>query len=65
MVFLDASPVIYLIEQPPLWGLKATARITVLIGQGERLAVSDLVRMECQIGPLKRGDAASTRARRV
>ena len=27
------------------------------LGGGERLAVSDLVRMECQVGPLKRNDA--------
>lgn len=56
MVFLDTSPVIYLIEQPPLWGPKSTARIKALLVGGERLAVSDLVRMECQVGPLKRND---------
>jgi predicted nucleic acid-binding protein len=58
MVFLDANPVIYLIEQPPTLGPRATARITALVGSGERLAVSDLVRMECQVGPLKANDAS-------
>jgi predicted nucleic acid-binding protein len=53
MVFLDANPVIYLIEQPVTFGHKATARVTALRASGERLAVSDLVRMECQVGPLK------------
>jgi uncharacterized protein len=57
MVFLDASPVIYLLEQPPGWGPKATARIAALLSGGEHLAVSDLIRMECQVGPLKAGDA--------
>jgi predicted nucleic acid-binding protein len=57
MVFLDASPIIYLLEQPPVWGPKATARITALLAGGELLAVSDLIRMECQVGPLKAGDA--------
>lgn len=56
MTFLDASPVIYLLEQPPEWGPKTTARITALLAAGERLAVSDLIRMECQVGPLKAGD---------
>lgn len=56
MVFLDASIVIYFIEQPSIWGAKATARIAALLAAGERLAVSDLVRMECQVGPLKTGD---------
>jgi hypothetical protein len=32
------------------------ARVTVLLASGERLAVSDLVRMECQVGPLKAND---------
>jgi uncharacterized protein len=58
MVFLDANPVIYLIEQPADLGPKATARVAVLLANGERLAVSDLVRMECQVGPLKANDAA-------
>jgi predicted nucleic acid-binding protein len=57
MVFLDANPVIYHVEQPATWGPKASARITALIVAGELLAVTDLVRMECLVGPLKKGDA--------
>ncbi len=58
MTFLDAAPVIYLIEQPPIFGPKAKVRVAALVGSGERLAVSDLVRMECQVGPLKVNDSA-------
>jgi predicted nucleic acid-binding protein len=58
MVFLDANSVVYLIEQPPTLGTRATARVTALLASGERLAVSDLVRMECQVGPLKTNDHA-------
>jgi uncharacterized protein len=57
MVLLDANPVIYLIEQPANLGSKVTARVADLLTSGERLAVSDLVRMECQVGPLKANDA--------
>ena len=57
MVFLDANPVIYLIEQPANLGSKVTARVSDLLASGERLAVSDLIRMECQVGPLKANDA--------
>jgi hypothetical protein len=53
MVFLDANPVIYLIEQPAAFGSKTTARVTKLLADGERLAVSDLVRMECEVGPFE------------
>jgi hypothetical protein len=45
MVFLDANPVIYLIEQPANLGSKVTARVSDLLASGERLAVSDLVRV--------------------
>jgi uncharacterized protein len=57
IVFLDASPVIYLIEQPAVFGPRITARVTALLASGERLAVSDLVRTECQVGSLKANDA--------
>jgi len=56
MVFLDASPVIYFVEQTPTWGPKATAKIATYLAAGERVALSDLVRMECQVGPLKASD---------
>jgi predicted nucleic acid-binding protein len=57
MVFLDANVVIYLVEQPAVFGPRIMARVTALLASGERLAVSDLVRMECQVGPLKANDA--------
>jgi uncharacterized protein len=53
MVFLDTNAVIDLIERPGIFGPTVTARITALLSIGERLAVSDLVRMECQVGSLK------------
>jgi predicted nucleic acid-binding protein len=56
MVFLDANPIIYLIERPAGFGAKTKARVTALLANGERLAASDLVRMECQVGPLRAND---------
>lgn len=56
-VFLDSSVVIYFVQQPPVWGPNAAARLGALTTSGDRLAVSDLVRMECRVGPLKAGDA--------
>jgi hypothetical protein len=57
MVFLDANSVIYWIEQPLVWGPKASKRILALTASGEILAVSDLVRMECLVEPIKKRDA--------
>ncbi len=56
--FLDASIVIDLIEPTRLRGPKALARVTALQAGGDQLAVSDLVRMECLVGPMKVGDQA-------
>lgn len=58
MVFLDTNPIIFLIEQPPTFGSKVTARLAALLASGERLATSDLIRMECQVGPMKAQDWA-------
>jgi len=58
MVFLDTAPVIYFVEQHPVWGPKAAARLATLQAAAEVLAVSDLVRMECLVKPLKLGDTA-------
>jgi predicted nucleic acid-binding protein len=57
IVFLDASVVIYIVQQPPVWGPKAAARLAALKASGDQPAVSDLVRMECRVVPLKTGDS--------
>ncbi len=58
MVYLDACPVIYFVEQVPAWVGQVQARIAAYRAAGETLAVSDLTRMECRVGPLKRNDLA-------
>jgi predicted nucleic acid-binding protein len=58
MVFLDANPIIYHVEQTPVWGRKASARLAVLRAAGDDFAVTELVRMECLVGPMQAGDAA-------
>jgi predicted nucleic acid-binding protein len=55
-VFPDANIVIYFVERHPVWGAKATARIATARSSGDDFAVSDLIRMECQVGPLSSGD---------
>ena len=57
-VFLDANVVIYFVERHPVWGGKATARIAAVRSNDDDLAVSDLIRMECRVGPLSSGDQA-------
>ena len=57
MICVDANCVIYLIEKNPLWGPKVVARLATAKAAGDTVAVCDLARAECLIGPLKAGDA--------
>jgi uncharacterized protein len=56
IVFIDSSVVIYFVEQPAVWGSKASARMSALLAAGETFGVTDLVRMECRVGPIKLGN---------
>lgn len=57
IVYLNANFVIYFIEKNPVWGPKVSAYIASLLSGGEELAVSDLTRLECRVGPLISGNA--------
>ncbi len=54
LIYLDACILIYYVQSHPHWGgfvAQAIAR-----NAGARLAVSPLVKCECLVGPMKRGD---------
>ncbi len=57
-VCLDTNCVIYLVEKNPLWGPKVVARIAAARGLRSSVAVCDLARAECLVGPLMTGDSA-------
>jgi len=57
MLCLDANCVIYLVEKNPHWGPKIVARLAAAKAAGDTVAVCDLARAECLIGPLKSQDA--------
>jgi predicted nucleic acid-binding protein len=53
-VYLDAAPVIYAVEQVPLYAAAVDARLsTAEVVQ----VVSDLTRMECRVKPLRDGNS--------
>ena len=60
MIYLDACLLIYLIERHALWGAPVADAIA---RAGEtRFGISPLVKCECLVGPLKRGDPVLERA---
>lgn len=56
-IYLDTNIVIYAVQDPSGYGTQAAARLARARGVGDDFAVSDLVRMECRVKPLKTGDA--------
>jgi predicted nucleic acid-binding protein len=56
--YLDTVILIYFIEQTGLLHTRAVRRLAALQASGDEVAISDLVRMECRIGPLRSGDIA-------
>ena len=46
LIYLDSNIVIYLIEQPAQFGLRASARFAALTTAGDSIVVSELTRLE-------------------
>ncbi len=57
IIFLDTNVVIYAVELHPVFGTPAQTRLSAAVAAGDSLMISDLVRMECLVGPLKAGNA--------
>jgi hypothetical protein len=56
-VYFDTNCIIYFIENKPAWFPKVVARLAALRSARDELAVGDLARAECLVGPFKSGDA--------
>jgi predicted nucleic acid-binding protein len=62
LIYCDSVILIYWLDQVGPFHLRAETRMQALLAAGDRLAVSDLTRLECRVGPLKRRDAAAVAA---
>ena len=58
MICLDTNCVIYLLEKNPVWEPKVVSRLAAALAAGDVIAVCDVARAECLVGPLKSGDAS-------
>jgi uncharacterized protein len=57
ILYLDTNIVIYAVENPVIVGPRANARLVAARTAGDAFMISDLVRMETLVGPLKSGNA--------
>lgn len=58
LTYLDSCILIYFYEHSGSFHNQAKQRLTQLSDQGDRVVVSDLVRLECRVKPLKTLDVA-------
>jgi predicted nucleic acid-binding protein len=57
IVYLDSMIVIYLIEGPGPYRIRARSRLAQITAAGDETAISHLVRLECRVKPIRVGDA--------
>jgi predicted nucleic acid-binding protein len=55
--YVDSVILIYFLERADAFHTRATNWLAVFQAAGDDLAVTDLSRLECRVGPLKGGDA--------
>jgi hypothetical protein len=58
LIYFDSVLAIYLFDHVGSFNARALARLTALEAAGDRIAVSDLVRLECRVLPMRLGDTA-------
>lgn len=60
LIYLDACLLIYLAEGHPRWGISVADAMAQ--AAAARFGISPLVKCECLVGPIKRGDPVLERA---
>ena len=61
-VYCDSVILIYWLDQVGPFQLRAENRMQVFQAAGDRIAISDLTRLKCRVGVLKRKDAVALAA---
>jgi len=59
LIYCDSVLLIYFLDQVGPFHLRARSRMVALQAAGDRVALSDLTRLECRVGALKRKDAGA------
>jgi predicted nucleic acid-binding protein len=57
LIFRDSAILIYFLDHTGPLQMRAASRLAALQAAADEIAVSDLIRMECRIVPLRAGDA--------
>jgi hypothetical protein len=55
-VYVDSVVIIYYLDYAGAFHVRAAHRLAALHAVGDDIVVSDLVRMECRVDPIRQGD---------
>jgi predicted nucleic acid-binding protein len=58
VIYCDSVILMYFFDHTGPFNIRAVNRLAALTAAGDRIAVSDLVRLECRVKPVKDGNAA-------
>jgi predicted nucleic acid-binding protein len=58
LIYCDSVILMYFFDHVGAFNVRATNRLATMAAAGDRIAISDLVRLEYRIRPLKLGDTA-------
>ena len=61
-IYCDSVILIYWLDQVGPFHLRAEKRMQILQSAGDQIAITDLTRLECRVGVLKRKDAVALTA---
>jgi predicted nucleic acid-binding protein len=59
LIYCDTAILIYFPEHTGPFFVRAAARLAAMAAAGDEIAISDLVRLECRIKPIRLGNAAA------
>lgn len=57
-VYVDSVIIVYYLDHSGPFQLRAANRLAALRSAGDQIVASDLVRMECRVDPIRKGDGA-------
>jgi len=58
VIYCDSVILMYYFDHTGVFNVRAGNRMAALLAAGDRIAVSDLVRLECRVKPMQTGDKA-------
>jgi predicted nucleic acid-binding protein len=56
LIYCDSMILIYYLDHFGPWQVRASSRLAALRRAGDQLVISDLSRLECRVGPIRRRD---------